>query len=584
VRTPQQTALNEMSRSFFLAALGLIAAVATGAPALAQTSGTGITEDFIVRCNVPNGFAGNGVGGLAVSNAGKIVYAGQCLSPNDPTLTGSVLGLYEGSGADSAVSFDDSNNNTYYGFLGLLAGPDETFWFMDGGGVVGSGQQQNYHIGHMTGAGHGGRFLLPTQITPTGGFTIGPDGAVWFVSNDATTCAGQISRMAADGTVTTFPVPASSATVCLQTSLLNGPDGNLWFYVNLSYPSLFNLLYKMTTAGQFTGVQIPKTFATSVGVGSGLIVGPDSNIWVIGYTYTYAPVLLQVTTTGSINAYPFPSSVVTVDSITAGTDGAIWFGDNNPELGRMTTAGVVSSVPLPAPYANSTCTPAGASLIQQGSQGKLNFIIRGSSEYPCILLGSYTLPSLSPETPKLARKHAENSHSLKPIAPSSGVGPAPNYVNCGNIGVKCQFSVFPRSIVQTNSETNTATVTYTNVSFIDPIEQETYTIGLGMGKNFGQCNFKINNQPAIAPYRVSTSTPTEPDVVVLEVTPTDYGHGNTYDNAVCSYPFQLVETFADGDDSVLDEQTLFVKFCHGCAGGSGNNNPLCTTEQQCFPF
>jgi len=74
------------------------------------------------------------------------------------------------------------------------------------------------------------------------------------------------------------------------------------------------------------------------------LIGPDGNLWVTDYAID------RVTPSGQVTTYVPPRSP-NAGPITIGTDGAMWFGETvtNPELGRISTSGVVTEIPFQSP-------------------------------------------------------------------------------------------------------------------------------------------------------------------------------------------------------------------------------------------
>lgn len=75
-------------------------------------------------------------------------------------------------------------------------------------------------------------------------------------------------------------------------------------------------------------------------------VGPDGNLWV---TRLFGPIE-SVTLTGVITQYSLPRQNTDAANITAGPDGALWFGEDggtDPELGRISTAGAITEYAYP---------------------------------------------------------------------------------------------------------------------------------------------------------------------------------------------------------------------------------------------
>ena len=125
-------------------------------------------------------------------------------------------------------------------------------------------------------------FALPTAGVAPLGITAGPDGALWFTERDA----GQIGRLATDGTMTEF---AALTPGSRPGHITLGPDGALWF------------------------------------------TEPGSNQ--IG----------RITTDGTItNEFPIPTASSDTRDITTGPDGALWFVEAvGNKIGRITTDGTI---------------------------------------------------------------------------------------------------------------------------------------------------------------------------------------------------------------------------------------------------
>jgi uncharacterized protein (TIGR03437 family) len=112
---------------------------------------------------------------------------------------------------------------------------------------------------------------------------------------------------------------------------------------------------------------------------SGIAAGPDGAMWFSGNGHVG-----RITTAGVVTTYQVPTSNDTSYSITAGPDGAMWFTEsplNSPasnggpfaKIGRITTAGVITEYTLPDP--NSI-----PSAITAGPDGALWFIESGNSK------------------------------------------------------------------------------------------------------------------------------------------------------------------------------------------------------------
>jgi len=121
-----------------------------------------------------------------------------------------------------------------------------------------------------------------------------------------------------------------------------------------------------------------------------ITTGPDGNLW---FTETNANQIGRITPSGTITEFPIPAPFTNLAAITSGPDGNLWFTNwfpfgipigsgLGPEVGRITTAGLVSE----------TAGPAGVG-ITAGPDGNLwiaggGFTIR----FPPLLIPENTSP------------------------------------------------------------------------------------------------------------------------------------------------------------------------------------------------
>jgi virginiamycin B lyase len=202
----------------------------------------------------------------------------------------------------------------------IAIGPDGALWFTE----TTSGK-----IGRITTSGVITEFAIPTANSFPFGITAGPDGALWFTEIDA----HKIGRITVDGAVTEYSVGGNPS----GSPLLNitaGPDGALWFTRHCFGIS------RITTAGVVT--DFPTTSCPF-----GVTPGPDGALW---FADMYQ--IGRITTDGVITRYPLPNQGT--QAITVGPDGALWFTGSllmwpratNPFIGRINTDGVVTKFPL----------------------------------------------------------------------------------------------------------------------------------------------------------------------------------------------------------------------------------------------
>ncbi len=274
---------------------------------------------------------------------------------------------------------------------GITTGSDGNLWFTENGAG---------RIGCMTPAGVVTSFALPAVPPPAGSpagtaattahptaIATGPDGALWF-----TGIPGEIGRITTAGVVTEFALPAvpppagskpgTASTPAMPTSIAAGPDGALWF------TGVPGELGRISTAGvvtEFAVPEIPPPAGSSPGTAgtlatlTAITAGPDGALWFTGVPGEVG----RITTAGVVTELAVSegasSTPATLTSITAGPDGALWFTGAPGEVGRITTVGAVTQfavpeIPPPAgSYPGTVSTPATLTAITAGPDGALWF-------------------------------------------------------------------------------------------------------------------------------------------------------------------------------------------------------------------
>jgi streptogramin lyase len=162
----------------------------------------------------------------------------------------------------------------------------------------------------------------------------GPDGNLWFTMPDT----NQIGRMTPAGVVTAFDIPTPNAGT---TMIAPGPDGNLWFI-----ESATNKIASITPLGAISEYDIPTLGSQP----SGIAAGPDGNLW---FTESLGDKIGRISPTGT-NATEFsiPIAGAAPVAIIAGPDGNLWFtllniGANASAIGTITPAGVINVITIP---------------------------------------------------------------------------------------------------------------------------------------------------------------------------------------------------------------------------------------------
>lgn len=248
----------------------------------------------------------------------------------------------------------------------ITMGPDGALWFTE----TNAGK-----IGRITTSGVITEYAIPTANSFPFGITTGPDGALWFTEVQSQ----KIGRMTTDGTVTEYPAGGSPSNDFLS-NIAAGADGALWFNKHCSgisrittagvvtdYPTTscpfgltrgpddalwFADLYRvgrMTTDGVVTSYPLDNYGLQAI------TVGPDKALWFTGSLLkpprATDPMIGRITTAGAITKYFLAEDQGWSYLIASGSDGALWFTNpyDNYSVGRITTGGVISIVPIGGP-------------------------------------------------------------------------------------------------------------------------------------------------------------------------------------------------------------------------------------------
>lgn len=266
----------------------------------------------------------------------------------------------------------------------MATAPDGSLWFTDS-------SSQTPKISHVTSNGTLTEFPIPTSDKVKTVFTysiaVGPDGAIWVneTDYDGTNYTNFIRRMTPDGVFTTIPVPAG----LLLGLFFSGPDGGLWFsglrpLDNGSPPAAYRAVYgKIAPDGHIT--EYP--YQGAPGSIESLCVGPDKAIWYAvldpndGTDLTHLTGrIVRMSPSGQVQEFAVPHGP---NSIASGSDGALWFSEygefvtggdgtvapvaRKGSIGRITTAGVASEIPLDPNL--------GANQLVAGSDGAIWFTV-----------------------------------------------------------------------------------------------------------------------------------------------------------------------------------------------------------------
>src|SRR5262249_33162962 len=125
-----------------------------------------------------------------------------------------------------------------FGLYGITVGPDGNIWFASNdsnqiGRISPTGSDEEIQASFTA-------FDAPTK--GFGGLTVGPDGNLWFTAN-----GNRIGQMSTEGVILAeYPIPTPNSG---PNRIRTGPDGNIWF---TEYDgNKIGRLYVRTPASQF---------------------------------------------------------------------------------------------------------------------------------------------------------------------------------------------------------------------------------------------------------------------------------------------------------------------------------------------
>jgi len=256
-------------------------------------------------------------------------------------------------------------------------------------------------------------YAIPTANALPGAMTLGSDGALWFVEGGCPTyyCApmpssfGKIGRITTDGVITEYVFSDPTPEGITTGGITAGPDGALWFTVNglcslygggtcpisdgtcyQPTPAACAYIGRITTSGVVTDLY-PVAYEQSADlIAGGITAGPDGALWfgtILPQPDVPGPSSIgRITTAGGITTYQFPE----IDyeyapvTITSGPDGALWFTtfnsfrpwDEPGQIDRITTTGVATTQ-YSFPAGGNAGSPVNWGGITTGPDGALWF-------------------------------------------------------------------------------------------------------------------------------------------------------------------------------------------------------------------
>lgn len=203
--------------------------------------------------------------------------------------------------------------------------------------------------------------------SPVFGMVRGSDGAAWFAGTepaaDGVAAQGVIGRLGPSGIAAQYTYvaqdPVPGASLGDPQSLVNGPDGRLWFTIS-GGSTQGSYIGAMTPTGQFSFYQVSSNFTEEAAIAT----GPDRNVWLLA---VFPDRILEFSSTGKLVAQrsvapPFASANA---SMVLGPDGRMWLGDNR-YLYAISASGVQTTMYPPA-SAVTLCGPAFVPVVAGGA-------------------------------------------------------------------------------------------------------------------------------------------------------------------------------------------------------------------------
>jgi streptogramin lyase len=189
------------------------------------------------------------------------------------------------------------------GPYGITVGPDGNIWFTE--------RFANMIAKFSTSGQLLAEYPIPTARSQPWGITTGPDGALWFTEEDV----DQIGRITVNGLVTEYP----TQNCCFPTFITTGADGRF----TEELPGQIGAMSTDGSVEYFT----PPTAQLLYGITR----APDGMVWFTALAGDNK--LGKIDASGQITEFPVPSENTGIAGVAIGSDGNIWFTQN--DVGRV---------------------------------------------------------------------------------------------------------------------------------------------------------------------------------------------------------------------------------------------------------
>jgi streptogramin lyase len=159
-------------------------------------------------------------------------------------------------------------------------------------------------------------FTIPSGDHPSG-LTLGPDNNVWFVESN------HVGKITKTGVITEYALPTTGAD---SGAVTTGADGNLWFTAHTT-----RKIVKVTTGGTVTEFSLPSSPQCYP---TGIAKGPDGNVW-----FRCTSNVGRITTAGVITLVPTSQPGNDgLENMTVGPDGNPWFTSDDTSIHEIDPA------------------------------------------------------------------------------------------------------------------------------------------------------------------------------------------------------------------------------------------------------
>jgi streptogramin lyase len=228
----------------------------------------------------------------------------------------------------------------------MALGHEGDLWFTD--------DDEPSAIGRVTPGGEITEFSdgLEIESKPTG-IVSGPEGNLWFADNGK---GKAVARITPSGEITLYKgnLGEECSRGCGPHGIINGPEGDLWFPVGVGGRG--GLIGRITPGGETTEFTPD---LGSVDEPYSLVAAPDDNLWFADSSLGPSSAewsIGRMTPAGAFSAFSQGLDPESVDDLTVGSDGNVWF-VNGPAVGRISIVEPPPPPPAPAPVAVAVPAP-----------------------------------------------------------------------------------------------------------------------------------------------------------------------------------------------------------------------------------